>query len=73
MSISMYRLEEMCRQHNAEGVERQRVIACHAGAVLRHLGMTADETARYQARIAGIEDRLAAKVAEMRKPPRLFR
>lgn len=71
--VSMYRLQELCRQYNDAGAERQLAQACSAGQFLRSLGMTPDQLDRYQARVEGIGDRLTVVTSRMRKPPRLFR
>ena len=66
-------LQLMGEQHNRAVKQWQMLVCQHVGRVLRGLGMTADEVARYQETVAGIESRFARVMARRGKPVRLAR
>ena len=66
-------LQMMAEQHNRAGKDWQALICQQAGRVLREFGMSADEVARYQETVAGVESRFARVSARLSKPVMLFR
>ena len=71
--MSIYLAQEYIRKINEERLKLKIARDLSAAETIRSLNLTPDEMERYQARMVGVQDRLAAVLTRYPKAPDLIR